>query len=45
MPGLVLELFYTLREHGVPVAVQEWMMLMRAMAMGQHGSSLQTATA
>jgi uncharacterized protein with von Willebrand factor type A (vWA) domain len=40
MPGLFLELFYTLREHGVPVAVQEWMMLMRAMALGQHGSSL-----
>jgi len=35
-----LDLFYRLREHGVPVAVQEWMMLMRAVALGQHGSSL-----
>jgi uncharacterized protein with von Willebrand factor type A (vWA) domain len=35
-----LDLFYGLRDAGVPVAVQEWMMLMRAVAMGQHGSSL-----
>jgi uncharacterized protein len=34
------ELFYGLRDEGVPVAIQEWMMLMRALAMGQHGSSL-----
>ena len=37
---MFLDLFYGLRDAGVPVAVQEWMMLMRAMAMGQHGSSL-----
>jgi len=35
-----LELFYGLRDEGVPVAIQEWMMLMRALAMGQHGASL-----
>jgi uncharacterized protein with von Willebrand factor type A (vWA) domain len=35
-----LELFYGLRNEGVPVAIQEWMMLMRALAMGQHGGSL-----
>jgi uncharacterized protein with von Willebrand factor type A (vWA) domain len=35
-----LELFYGLRDEGVPVAIQEWMMLMRALAMGQHGGSL-----
>ena len=28
---MFLDLFYSLREHGVPVAVQEWMMLMAAM--------------
>jgi uncharacterized protein with von Willebrand factor type A (vWA) domain len=35
-----LDLFYGLREEGVPVAIQEWMMLMRALEMGQHGSDL-----
>src|SRR5262249_7392894 len=42
VPAVVvfLELFYGLRDEGVPVAIQEWMMLMRALAMGQHGSSL-----
>jgi uncharacterized protein with von Willebrand factor type A (vWA) domain len=35
-----LELFYGLRDEGVPVAIQEWMMLMEALAMGQHGASL-----
>ncbi len=34
------ELFYGLRDEGVPVAIQEWMMLMRALEMGQHGASL-----
>ncbi|MEE2703049.1 MAG: VWA domain-containing protein [Myxococcota bacterium] len=37
---MFLELFYQLREHGVPVGIQEWMMLMRALALGQHRSSL-----
>ena len=37
---MFLEFFYTLREAGVPVAIQEWMMLMRALTMGQHSSSL-----
>src|SRR5206468_459221 len=37
---MFFELFYGLRDEGVPVAIQEWMMLMRALAMGQHGSSL-----
>ncbi|MEM7412676.1 MAG: VWA domain-containing protein [Myxococcota bacterium] len=37
---MFLELFYGLRDEGVPVAIQEWMMLMRALAMGQHGASL-----
>ena len=37
---MFLDFFYSLREHGVPVAVQEWMMLMRALALGQHGSDL-----
>ena len=37
---MFLELFYGLRDEGVPVAIQEWMMLMRALALGQHGSSL-----
>ncbi len=37
---MFLELFYQLREHGVPVGVQEWMMLMRALVLGQHRSSL-----
>lgn len=37
---MFLELFYQLREHGVPVAMQEWMMLMRALTLDQHRSSL-----
>ncbi len=37
---MFFELFYGLRDEGVPVAIQEWLMLMRALAMGQHGSSL-----
>jgi uncharacterized protein with von Willebrand factor type A (vWA) domain len=35
-----LDFFYALRKAGVPVAVQEWMMLMQALKMGQHSSSL-----
>ena len=37
---MFLELFYGLRDEGVPVAIQEWMMLMQALEMGQHGASL-----
>src|SRR4029453_1904147 len=37
---MFFELFYGLRDEGVPVAIQEGMMLMRALAMGQHGASL-----
>jgi hypothetical protein len=35
-----LEFFYALRREGIPLAIQEWMMLMRALAIGQHTSSL-----
>ncbi len=37
---MFLEFFYALRAEKIPVAIQEWMMLMRALEMGQHGSSL-----
>ena len=37
---MFLDLFYELREAGVPVAIQEWMMLMEALKKGQHSSSL-----
>lgn len=37
---MFLELFYGLREAGVPVGMQEWMMLMRALEKNLHGSSL-----
>ena len=37
---MFLEFFYALRDEGVPVAIQEWMMLMQALSMGQHTSSL-----
>ncbi|MFQ5352168.1 MAG: VWA domain-containing protein, partial [Candidatus Binatia bacterium] len=37
---MFLDLFYGLRDAGVPVAIQEWMMLMRALEMDMHGSSL-----
>ncbi len=37
---MFLEFFYGLREQGVPVGMQEWMMLMEAMKKGLHGSSL-----
>jgi uncharacterized protein with von Willebrand factor type A (vWA) domain len=35
-----LQLFYGLRDEGVPVAMQEWMLLMEALGRGLHGSSL-----
>lgn len=38
---MFLDFFYGLREHGVPVGMQEWMMLMEALKQGLHGSSLQ----
>ncbi len=37
---MFLQFFYELRENGVPVGMQEWMMLMEAMKKGLHGSSL-----
>jgi uncharacterized protein with von Willebrand factor type A (vWA) domain len=37
---MFLDFFYALREAGVPVAIQEWMMLMTALGKGQHSSSL-----
>ena len=35
-----LDLFYELRDEGVPVSIQEWMTLMEALKEGLHGSSL-----
>jgi hypothetical protein len=35
-----LDLFYGLRDEGVPVALQEWMTLVEALKLGLHGSSL-----
>jgi hypothetical protein len=35
-----LELFYGLRDAGVPVGIQEWRMLMEALEKGLHRSSL-----
>ncbi|MBI5503474.1 MAG: VWA domain-containing protein [Deltaproteobacteria bacterium] len=37
---MFLELFYGLRDEGVPVGTQEWLTLMDALAKGLHGSSL-----
>ncbi len=37
---MFLDFFYELREEGVPVGMQEWMMLMEAVKKGLHGSSL-----
>ena len=37
---MFLELFYGLRDEGVPVGTQEWLMLMDALGKGLHGSSL-----
>ena len=37
---MFLEFFYALRAEGIPVAIQEWMMLAKALGMGQHSSSL-----
>lgn len=37
---MFLDLFYGLREEGVPVAIQEWQAFLRALEEGLHGSSL-----
>lgn len=37
---MFLDLFYGLRDEGVPVGVQEWLTLMDALGKGLHGSSL-----
>ena len=37
---MFLDLFYGLRDEGVPVAIQEWQMFLRALEEGLHGSSL-----
>jgi hypothetical protein len=39
---MFLDLFYGLRDEGVPVSIQEWQMLMTALESGLHGSSLLT---
>lgn len=36
---MFLDLFYGLRDEGVPVGVQEWLAFMEALALGLHGSS------
>src|SRR5262249_47114687 len=38
--GVFLDLFYGLREEGVPVAIQEWQAFLTALDQGLHGSSL-----
>jgi uncharacterized protein with von Willebrand factor type A (vWA) domain len=37
---MFLDLFYGLRDEGVPVGTQEWLTLMEALDKGLHGSSL-----
>jgi uncharacterized protein len=37
---MFLDLFYGLRDEGVPVGTQEWLTLMEAIQKGLHGSSL-----
>ena len=37
---MFLDLFYGLRDEGVPVGLQEWRMLMEALSQNLHGSSL-----
>src|SRR6266404_4308904 len=37
---MFLDLFYGLRDEGVPVALQEWMTFLEALRQGLHGSSL-----
>src|SRR5580765_3982294 len=37
---MFLDLFYGLRDEGVPVAIQEWQAFLTALEQGLHGSSL-----
>src|SRR5437016_7440830 len=37
---MFLDLFYGLREEGVPVAIQEWQAFLSALAQGLHGADL-----
>ena len=37
---MFLELFYGLKEEGVPVSLQEWRSFLRALEEGLHGCSL-----
>src|SRR4029453_10622529 len=37
---MFLDLFYGLRDEGVPVAIQEWRTFLDALEQGLHGSSL-----
>ena len=37
---MFLDLFYGLRDEGVPVAVQEWQAFLSALEQGLHGSEL-----
>lgn len=37
---MFLDLFYELRDEGVPVGLQEWMMFVEGLGKGLHGSSL-----
>ncbi len=37
---MFLDLFYALRDEGVPTGLQEWLMLMEGLEKGLHGSSL-----
>ena len=39
---MFLDLFYGLRDEGVPVSIQEWQALMTAMEEGMHRSDLMT---
>lgn len=38
---MFIDFFYELRDEGVPVGTQEWLLLQDALAKGLHGSSLQ----
>jgi len=37
---MFLDLFYGLRDEGVPVAIQEWQAFLSALAQGLHGADL-----
>ena len=37
---MFLDLFYGLRDEGVPIAIQEWQTFLRALEEGLHSSSL-----